>query len=75
MRTVSFTQFRNHASEMLTKVQHGEVLVVMRHGHPIAEISPVPRSGDEQPSWKRPALRLTGKGKNLSRAILEERET
>ena len=71
MKMVNFTEFRNQASDMLTQVERGETLVVVRHRRPIAEISPI---GDQQPSWKRPALRLATKGAGLSAAIIEERE-
>lgn len=73
MTTVTLTEFRNHASGMLTRVEHGETLVVLRHGRPIAEVFPAAREGDMQPSWKQQALRLTAKGAALSSAILEER--
>lgn len=73
MTTVTLTEFRSHASGMLTRVERGETLVVLRHGRPIAEVIPATREGDTQPSWKRPALRLTAKGASLSAAILEER--
>jgi len=71
MKTIGFTEFRNHASDMLTAVEHGETLLVMRHGRPIAEISPV---AAQQPSWKRPALRLATTGAGLAAVIVEERE-
>jgi antitoxin (DNA-binding transcriptional repressor) of toxin-antitoxin stability system len=71
MRTVNFTAFRNDASEMMTAVEQGESLLVIRHGRPIAEISP---ATVQSPSWKRPALRLSTKGAGLAAAILEERE-
>lgn len=74
MKTVTLTEFRSHASGMLTEVEHGETLIVLRHGRPIAEVSPVSDRFDRQPSWKRPALRLSTKGAGLSSAILEERE-
>jgi prevent-host-death family protein len=73
MTTVTLTEFRGHASGMLTRVENGETLVVLRHGRPIAEISPVARQSGTQPSWKRPALRLSTKGSALSSAILEDR--
>ena len=73
MTAVTLTEFRSHASGMLTRVENGETLVVLRHGRPIAEVSPVAREGNRQPSWKQPALRLTAKGATLSSAILEER--
>ncbi len=71
MKTINFTEFRNNASGMMTEVEHGQTFLVVRHGRPIAEVSPV---AAPQPSWKRPALRLTTKGAGLASAILEERE-
>ena len=73
MTTVTLTEFRSHATGMLSRVEQGETLIVLRHGRPIAEICPVAREGDAQPSWKKPALRLTSRGAALSAAILEER--
>jgi antitoxin (DNA-binding transcriptional repressor) of toxin-antitoxin stability system len=73
MKTVTFTEFRKHASELFSEVERGDALLVLRHGKPIAEISPVSANRGTQPSWKRPGLRLTAKGASLSSAILEER--
>lgn len=73
MRTVTLTDFRSHASGMLTSVEHGETLIVLRHGRPIAEVSPITQKDSAQPSWKRQALRLSTKGAGLSSAILEAR--
>lgn len=74
MKTVSFTDFRKNASGLLSEVEEGATLLVIRHGKPIAEISPVASQRGDVPSWKRPALRLTTKGASLSAAILQERE-
>ncbi len=73
MKTVTFTEFREHASEFFSEVEKGGTLLVLRHGRPIAEISPPSHQRDENPSWRRPGLRLTAKGAGLSAAILEER--
>lgn len=73
MTTVTLTDFRSHASGMLTRVEHGETLVVLRHGRPIAEVSPITKENDAQPSWKRQALRISTKGEGLAAAILEGR--
>ena len=73
MKTITFTEFRKHASTLLSAVENGEVIVVVRHGKPIAEISPPARS-ENLPSWKKPGLRLAVKGIELSSVILEERE-
>ncbi|WP_031385987.1 type II toxin-antitoxin system Phd/YefM family antitoxin [Desulfonatronum thiodismutans] len=74
MTTVSLTEFRSHASGMLSRVENGETIVVVRHGKPIAEVSPIRSTDAAEPSWKRPALRLSTKGAALSTAILAERE-
>ena len=73
MKTITFTEFRKHASTLFSAVESGEIIVVMRHGKPIAEISP-PAQSENLPSWKKPGLRLSVKGTELSSAILEERE-
>ena len=73
MRTVTFTEFRKNASELLNDVEGGENLLVLRHGKPIAEISPVSPNPEGAHSWKRRGLRLTAKGAALSTAIMEER--
>jgi prevent-host-death family protein len=73
MRTVTFTEFRKKASQLLSDVERGQTIVVLRHGKPIAEVSPPQGRQGGLPSWKRPGLRLAAKGASLSAAILEER--
>ena len=73
MKTVTFTEFRKHASGLFSDVEGGENLLVLRHGKPIAEILPVSPAPESTPSWKRRGLRLTAKGAALSAAIIEER--
>ena len=73
MKTVTFTEFRKNASSLFSAVEGGEIIVVSRHGKIIAEISPASPKG-KKPSWKSPGLRLSGKGAELSSAILEERQ-
>ena len=74
MKTVTFTEFRRQASGFITEVERGETLVVIRHGKPVAEVSPVFGEPLKTPSWRRPGLRLATNGVALSAAILEERE-
>ena len=72
MKSLSFTEFRKKASEILSLVEKGETIRVLRHGKAIAKI--VPAETDEKTlSWKRPGLRLVKPGASLSKAILEER--
>lgn len=73
MKTVTFTEFRKNASGLFSEVERGDTLLVLRHGKPIAEISPAASERTESPSWKRPGLRLTAKGASLSAVILQER--
>src|SRR3972149_3291217 len=40
MRTITFTEFRSKASLLLSEVEKGEVVIILRHGKPIAQISP-----------------------------------
>jgi len=73
MKTVTFTEFRKHASGLLSDVEKGETVLVVRHGRPIAEVRPISSAADTGPSWRRPGLRLSAKGTSLSAAVLEER--
>lgn len=75
MKTITFTDFRKKASVFITEVEHGETLVLLRHGKPVAEISPFAERDRRTPSWKNPPVRLQLEGSDLSSAILEERET
>jgi antitoxin (DNA-binding transcriptional repressor) of toxin-antitoxin stability system len=72
MLSTGFTKFRRNAAAYLDKVEHGETVIVTRHGRPIAEIS-APTNSIEIKSWKRPALRLPVRGISLSKAILSDR--
>lgn len=74
MKTITFTEFRKNASSLLSDVEKGEVVLVLRHGKPVAEISPIFHQNEGVPSWKRPGLRISTKGAGLSSAILEERK-
>src|SRR5262245_49243024 len=72
MKSLSFTEFRKRASEILTLVEKGETVHVIRHGKPVAKIVPA-ESEEKIPSWKRPGLRLVRPSAALSKAILQER--
>ena len=74
MKTITFTDFRKQASNFITEVEHGETLVLLRRGKPVAEVIPFSDKAPLTPSWKKPGIRLHIKGGDLSSAILEERE-
>lgn len=75
MKTVSFTDFRKKASSFITEVEHGETIILLRRGKPIAEVIPFTDKPRKTPSWKRQGVRLQIQGSDLSSAILEERES
>ena len=52
MQTLSLSEFRAHASEMLDLVeQKGETVRILRHGKPVADLVPV-RAEAAPPAWK-----------------------
>jgi prevent-host-death family protein len=74
MKTITFTDFRKKASGFITEVEHGETIILLRRGKPVAEVIPFSDEIRRTPSWKKPVTRLQLKGSDLSSAILEERE-
>lgn len=75
MKTVPFTDFRKNASVFINEVEHGETLILIRHGKPVAEIIPFLNRSQKLPAWKQPGVRLQIEGIDLSSAILKDRET
>ncbi len=74
MKTVTFTDFRKKASGFITEVEHGETLVLLRRGKPVAEVVPYTDEVRHAPSWKGPGIQLKIQGDSLSSAILDERK-
>jgi prevent-host-death family protein len=75
MKTITFTDFRKRASDFITEVEHGETLVLLRRGKPVAEVVPFSDKSQITPAWKQPGIRLRIRGSDLSSVILDERET
>jgi antitoxin (DNA-binding transcriptional repressor) of toxin-antitoxin stability system len=74
MKSVAFTYFRKMASELITEVEQGETIILLRRGKPVAEIIPFSDKGERALAWKQPGIRLRTQGSDLSSAILEERD-
>lgn len=74
MKTITFTEFRKNASDLITEVEHGETIVLLRRGKPVAEVVPFSDRTERTPAWKQSGVRLRIRGSDLSSAILEERE-
>ncbi|MHC4871275.1 MAG: type II toxin-antitoxin system Phd/YefM family antitoxin [Planctomycetota bacterium] len=75
MKTLSFTDFRKGASSFITDVEHGESIVILRNGKPVAEVVPYHGSDKKIPSWKKKGIQLQLDGVELSSSILEERDS
>ncbi|MCF6335722.1 MAG: type II toxin-antitoxin system Phd/YefM family antitoxin [Spirochaetales bacterium] len=73
MKTLLFTEFRKNASDFISQVEHGETLVLLRRGKPVAEVIPYSDDLKKIPSWKKQGIRFKINGSNLSSAILDER--
>lgn len=76
MRSMTITDFRQRASQVLDLVEEGEAVQLLRHGKAIAVIVPIDHwlgSDGAQPARKQPGLRLQLSGPALSKAVLEER--
>jgi prevent-host-death family protein len=72
MKTVSFTDFRNNASSFLDLVEQGEEVEIQRHGKAVARLVP-PILRKEEPTWRKPGLKLVTKAPSLSKAVLQDR--
>lgn len=73
MRRVNVTDLRRNISGLIARVERGETILVVRHGQPVAEVTPVALAAPTLPSWKRRSAPLAIKGAALARAIVEER--
>ena len=71
MKTLTFSEFRRNASQVLDLVEKGESIRVLRHGKAIAKIVPS-EMRQAKPAWRRPGLRLVASGASLSRAVVSD---
>ena len=72
MEFLQFTEFRNKSKEFMDAVENGQSYVIIRHGKPIANVTPF-KEADVQ-GWKRPHRRIAPKGtKTSTDYILEGR--
>jgi prevent-host-death family protein len=49
----SVAETKNKLSELINRAEKGEDVVITRHGHPVARITPVARTKALQPSRRR----------------------
>lgn len=72
MQFLQFTEFRNKSKEFMDAVENGQSYVIVRHGKPIANVTPFKEEIVQ--GWKRPHRRIAPKGtKTSTDYIMEER--
>ena len=72
MKTANFSDFRRHATEFLDEVEKGESLRMLRHGKPVADLTPILQG--RKPSWKNAPPQIPLNGISLAKAILQNRK-
>ena len=73
MKTVTSTEFRQHATAYLNAVERGETFRILRYGKPIADLKPI-KTSNAVPSWKRCIEPITLKSISVSDMIIKERD-
>ncbi len=73
MKTVTFTEFRQHVAVYLNAVEQGEPFRILRHGKPVADLTPV-KTDNSVPSWKRCIEPIRLRGISVSDMIIKERD-
>jgi prevent-host-death family protein len=78
MHTVSLSDFRANAAEIIDQVAAGRTVRILRHGKPVAELVPVRADAATRvPNWKLPfePVKVTRPdGRTGAQLIIEERE-
>lgn len=74
MTTIAVAEFNRDTATLLSRVEDGESLLIMRNGKPIARVLPAKKLQKGLPGWKRKAVRLKVNGFDLSKTIIESRE-
>ncbi len=67
--TVGSYEAKTHLPALLKRVEAGETLIITRHGHPIARLSPVVETPRLSPAEAVECLRLLRRGKTLGRDL------
>ncbi len=73
MKTVTSTEFRQHATAYLNAVEQGETFRILRHGKPVADLKPI-KTSNTVPSWKRCIEPIKLRGISVSDMIVKERD-
>ena len=52
MKKASITETKNHLSALLDRVRHGETVLIVDRGRPVARLEPVVGDGSEDPDGR-----------------------
>lgn len=63
--TVGSYEAKTHLPALLKRVEAGETIIISRHGHPIARLSPIVEAPRLSPAEAVEGLRLLRRGKTL----------
>jgi len=74
MKTVNVREMRNHIGQVLSTAEHGETVVIKRHGRKVAKLSPLDANETGLPSMKALRDRIARKGDPLSRDLVGARK-
>ncbi len=71
---VSVNEARQNFKELLNRAADGDEIMIVRHGRPIAKLSPPPAIRRPLPDLTDFRKSITYTGKPLSQMVIEERE-
>lgn len=78
MKTVSFTELREHARDYVDAAERGEMIRITRHGIAIVAVVPISlierKPSPKIPAWKKPVKALHIPGFNSTRWLQKERK-
>lgn len=80
LSALSLSQFRANLASTLDLVEQGQTVQILRHGKPVAQVTPVPSDASAKvPRWKQPIFEplniVRADGKTGAQLIIEERES
>ncbi len=76
--TLSLTEFRARLAHTLDLVEQGQAIYILRHGKPVAQVTPLGDAAARVPSWKQAAFEpvhiVRADAKTGAQLIIEARQ-
>ena len=73
MSEINLKNARNNLSSLLNKVEHGEEIIITRHGKRVAKLVPAERQKSTFPSLKQFRAKIKIRGDKLSKTVVDLR--